>query len=375
MRGKLNHMIFNDESVGEKFEDSISNFDDVQNEHESYTNTILTKDYFYKLIGETLIKQGYMSKPSFEDNLQKIISTTFTNLPQLLEKNESTWEDKDINEWDDSDFVEYEKCQPDYIASLPGDLRSTDVNLLTERKEVIDQKLKEVREQIGDITSNINRLENEKRTEQGIIKQNQKNIDKVTPVIEKFNEKRTEELDEIQKFFNNVDTRWTQFQQHSVDVEQQHEGISFMIGSLGVNLNSPFNLDKDYLNLVADRILEYGEQIRPNDGSNYDTRVVEVTTGLADDIKWIADSFPSDSLNDLKERYDSARNVINMSNQDISESKGFIREIDEELTESNNQITKLERMTSDLEDNKVKTQSRLDYANSRTEKMGGDLIL
>lgn len=92
-------------------------------------------DYIAYLKDGGKIKSHDFNEKSFEEKLDKIITNTFSNLDNLLLKKEqySSWEDKDINDWTDEEFIEYEKCQPNYITSLPYDLRTNDLSKLQER--------------------------------------------------------------------------------------------------------------------------------------------------------------------------------------------------------------------------------------------------
>ena len=108
------------------------------------------KREYREIIRESLIREGYMSKPSFEEKLKEIIDDSFEELPLRLKKKQKIEEGDfdDINELTDEEITEYEKCLPPYIQDLPGSLRSTDPKELQTRIDAIDKRLGEIDDEI-----------------------------------------------------------------------------------------------------------------------------------------------------------------------------------------------------------------------------------
>ena len=90
---------------------------------------------------------------SFEERLQDIINDSFDLTWKKMEF--SDYSLADILALDETGFIEYTKCQPDYITSLPGDLRSNDPNVLTERLDEIDKRKNEVDEHISELQAEL----------------------------------------------------------------------------------------------------------------------------------------------------------------------------------------------------------------------------
>lgn len=74
------------------------------------------KREYREIIRESLIREGYVSKPSFEDKLKEIIDDSFEELPLRLKKKQERVVE-DVNELSDKDIVEYEKCSKKEILS------------------------------------------------------------------------------------------------------------------------------------------------------------------------------------------------------------------------------------------------------------------
>ena len=119
---------------------------------------MLDKEDYSKIIEESLIRKGYLPKPTFEEKLQDIITNSFQNF-EWKKKEHYAWEDKDIKDWEEEDFIEYEKCQPDYITGLPGDLRTNDLDVLEERAEVLDERMADTKKEISDLNKELNSVE------------------------------------------------------------------------------------------------------------------------------------------------------------------------------------------------------------------------
>ena len=107
---------------------------------------IPTRDEIKEIVDKSFYDLGYKKKFT-KEYYEELVNTTLDNIDwdnDLLLKSKS--EDTDD---EDEDIVDSEKCKPDYIQSLPGDLRTNDKDALQERLDTIDDEIDELDELIG----------------------------------------------------------------------------------------------------------------------------------------------------------------------------------------------------------------------------------
>lgn len=340
------------------------------------------KEHYKKIIGEALIREGYMNEPSFSEKLDEIITTTFAHLEELILKNKYTFEDKDINEWTDSDFIEYEKCQPDYIQSLPGTLRSTDPKELQLRLDTINNRLKEIDDLNNSREEYISEQEQEIDDLKNINEELQKNLDD-------FDAKENEFIKQNQEMQTEAVNQW---------IDDFDGSFEEWVNSAPGEYNVTGLVDEDRLNYIMANFSRYFFKYK----GFLTTEEVEEIKGYANDIDIIASAlgdtnyndatdewsqmgmFLSDELRDYADKYDFNKHPISNTLLEINDAReqGLPQKWANQISDNNQTIDRTQsfidstrkiqavddKEKTDLEDNKIKTQDRLNYINNRSEK-------
>ena len=89
----------------------------------------------------------------------------------------------------------YEKCQPKHIASLPGNLRDSNVDELQHRLDVIDERMKDM----DDYISNVVRVQEELESERDNLEEKNKILQKTIDDFEDIKKSVYKSDDELQK--------------------------------------------------------------------------------------------------------------------------------------------------------------------------------
>ena len=304
------------------------------------------KAHYEKLLQETLIKNGYLPNPSFEEKLLKILQSSF---PYLQVKSQGySWEDRDISEWTEQDFIEYEKCQPDYITSLPGDLRSTDPNLLRERLteienriEALDKEREETDAQFEDTQNKIDELtsrndELKKNLDDYVAKENQ--------FIQDSLEVKKEATDEAKEIRDN----WDEYGTPNNEVTSNMSVDDFIEAMNNFGIDPPLTdnnglLTSSQVNWVknlAENLETYamGDEV---DGGDSEGRYSVMSEELS---AWAF------SLEEYADKYDVNNHPLGETITEINNitSQGLPQQWAEEYSNNLNEINEQEKLLNDL---------------------------
>lgn len=332
------------------------------------------KKYEYKqIIRESLIKGGYLKKPSFEDKLDEIINDSFNNLDLLLKKQEDKdieeyeeWDIDDINELSDEEIVEYEKCLPEYISNLPGSLRSTDPKELQGRLDAIDKRLGELDEEIDDEIGFQDFAQKEIEEAEKNKAEAQKNLDDYHKQEEEWVAENEKSQGEALDKASDIRDRWDEFARggeppQSLDTLVRTIGDSFEVkGFL-------YGEEAENIREIAGMIVDFAYDVSGGDDTTWTNQVI----GIADDLRAFADDYDinkssqGDALVELMGI--AGRGEPSKWENTISDSDEIISRNQETYDESVKIQARKEKERDDLEDNKTKTTDRLKWAQRREE--------
>ena len=337
------------------------------------------KKYEYKqIIRESLIKGGYLKKPSFEDKLDEIINDSFNNLDLLLKKQEDKdleeyeeWDIEDINELSDEEIVEYEKCLPDYITSLPGSLRSTDPKELQGRLDAIDKRLGELDNEIDDEIAFQDFAQNEIEEAEKKKVEAQKNLDDYHEKEEQFLKDSEKSQGEALDHATEIRDAWDEFKE-DWDVPQS---LDILVRGLGDSFEHKGYLDGDEVGGfkdVADMLDDFANDVEAGGfDDDWEESSVSHVHELAQDIRDFADEYDinkssqGDTLVELMGI--AGRGEPSEWENTISDSDEIISRNQESYDDSVKIQERLEKERDDLEDNKTKTTDRLKWSERRED--------
>lgn len=329
------------------------------------------KKYEYKrIIMESLIRGGYLKKPSYEDKLDEIINDSFNNLDLLLKKKQENkdleeyeeWDIDDINELSDEEIVEYEKCLPEYISSLPGSLRSTDPRELQDRLDTIDKRLDELDDEIDDEVEFQETAQNEIEEATKKKEEAQKNLDDYEKREQDFLDTDEKLQGEAIDGASELRDKWDGFSQEW-DVPESLDALVRTIDGYFEHKGFLYSDEVEGLHNIADMLDGYANDM--TDGGDEDITYYPVYR-MAQDIRDFADAYDinkhpmGDELSDLSSI--AGQGKPTEWRETIEESDEIIERNHELINDSVKTQAKKEKERKDLKDNKGKTEQRLSQA-------------
>lgn len=265
-----------------------------------------------------------------------------------------------LYEADIIDDALYEKCQPSYISGLPGNLRSTDPNVLQSRLNAIDEKVDEFNSKIEEALERRNELDKNTKTHEENIKFYNEQINdflKKEREFEDFNEKmQGEALDSC----TDIRDSWNDLKKENDTNIQPSNNLDMLVNLIA----DPFEFsgvmasyEAQATRQLADNVEEYFSSVS-DELSDWQQRGL----ALADDIRTLADTYDvNNTSNGWSERRDEVSNT-----EFIPQMQNNIRESEKQIAENNSEDDKISReieryqtAIDNLDENYTKTENKL----------------
>ena len=261
----------------------------------------------------------------------------------------------------------YEKCQPKYISSLPGDLRSTDVDELQSRLDAIDEGIADQDMLIDSLKDSQDELDKYIKEQEENIRYNNKQLDDLKAKEDKFFDldKKAQEdafdlISDIQDRFREV---FDGYELGQATINGRPNPAYVEIGSLAEFFEFGSLLasyDVANMEMTANRLVDFAYEQTGGDDTAWSNRAI----GIADDLRYLANkndvnnkSNPVaqalDDISSANELRDTVNGNINDANSNISNANIDKDSLKKKQDQAENKKNK-------LSDEKIKTQSRLD---------------
>lgn len=255
----------------------------------------------------------------------------------------------------------YMKCRPKYISSLPGSLNSSDVDELQSRLDAIDVKKEEFQDKIDEELQNQDELNKNIRTHEENIKYYNNQIDEFRRKEEDFEVLNSDLQNEALDAIDEIKSAWNDLMRTNTTNIEPSSMLSMNMNMLGVDefefsgvLSS---YESDVMKRFADDVDEYFLGV-----SDEITEWQEEGTSIADEIRSLADKHNVNNRdNGWVEKRDEVSNqdFVSDMRRNIKESEDKIKKNNLSIDESNRRIERYNNAISNLDDDRVKTESNI----------------
>lgn len=254
----------------------------------------------------------------------------------------------------------YEKCQPSYISGLPGNLYSTDANVLQSRLDAIDEKVEEFNEKIEEELEKRNELDENTKMHEENIKYYNKQINDYLRKEREFEDLNSRLQNEALDTCQELRDDWNELMEQNTTNIQPSKSLEIEMNVLGMNEFEFTGVmsegEASYMKLIAQRVEDYFSSVN-DDVNTWQTQGITI----ADDIRLLADKHNvNNRSNGWVEARDEVSNLdfIPQMRRNIQESENQIKKNNEESEKIDRKIERYNTAINNLDDNYTKTENR-----------------